>query len=750
MPRNEIAIGGRNYVLDARPDRVDHRDLPYRAPLISLPSRWPKAGDIAVALPYITEMVRDQHREGACTGFGLAATFNFILWQDQIRNLPRSERGLLALELGAITPLKVSPYQLYHLARVYDEWEGEDYDGSSCRGAVKGFHKHGACREDLWSKVKAPKGEHRDKWQEDAATRPLGAYYRVNPQSISDLQAAIFEVGALYASARVHLGWSDLHDSFRLPAIEQSPTFSEQDFIGAHAFAIIGYEPRGFLVQNSWGTGWGHNGFAILPYSEWTASALDAWVVVKGAPMAVELDEPIADSTGTNALGVGEFIEEDEVATGTVLQLKSAPLQSFRSDSLIAASTRRPQWFWHNSTASKNYCLQPLSREEAYGLTAILDNNGRLVSRRVGFDSIQDVVKEIGYSLPLKWWTRNVSNFDGTFRLMLYFDGGLNSEDDSLDRICKLAPYFLANGIYPLFVSWRTSFLDCILGILDDSVDRFFRKATSARSSTNHADAMSQRVRDATDGAIEAACQNLLVKPVWTQMKQNAEASISRQGGLRLFAGSLEELFDELDGEFHLVGHSAGALMIGHLLRRLEQRKTPVSSCRLFAPACTLEFANDYFGRAVKKEILDPHFFSVNVLSDELERLDSVGPYGKSLLYLMSRALEVNHKEPILGMQAAWKWDDYQAPEDFWHVPLSRRGRSTARVNSDLEQWFDETEPLIPTENVVLMSERDAFDGQQYLAQGHMSFQRNIHLLSDTISQIRGSDASPLVCNLNR
>ena len=39
---------------------------------------------------------------------------------------------------------------LYHLARFYDEWPGEDYDGSSCRGALKAWNKHGVCSDALW------------------------------------------------------------------------------------------------------------------------------------------------------------------------------------------------------------------------------------------------------------------------------------------------------------------------------------------------------------------------------------------------------------------------------------------------------------------------------------------------------------------------------------------------------------------------------------------------------------------------
>jgi hypothetical protein len=43
----------------------------------------------------------------------------------------------------------------------------------------------------------------------------------------------------------------------------------------------------------------------------------------------------------------------------------------------------------------------------------------------------------------------------------------------------------------------------------------------------------------------------------------------------------------------------------------------------------------------------------VHVLSDRLERADSIGPYRKSLLYLVSRALDDERKMPLLGMARA-------------------------------------------------------------------------------------------------
>jgi hypothetical protein len=69
-------------------------------------------------------MILDQGTEGACTGFGLAAVVNYLLW-----TAARSRRDRM--------PAKVSTRMLFHLARFYDEWPGEDYQGSSGVCAVR-------------------------------------------------------------------------------------------------------------------------------------------------------------------------------------------------------------------------------------------------------------------------------------------------------------------------------------------------------------------------------------------------------------------------------------------------------------------------------------------------------------------------------------------------------------------------------------------------------------------------------------
>lgn len=93
------------------------------------------------------------------------------------------------------------------MARKHDEWPGEEYSGSSCRGAIKGLLNMGVCRENLWKYETGTPGELTVTAAKDARSNTLGAYYRLS-RRISDFHAAINEAGAIFCSAHVHSGWS--------------------------------------------------------------------------------------------------------------------------------------------------------------------------------------------------------------------------------------------------------------------------------------------------------------------------------------------------------------------------------------------------------------------------------------------------------------------------------------------------------------------------------------------------------------
>jgi papain like protease len=48
--------------------------------------------------------------------------------------------------------------------------------------------------------------------------------------------------------------------------------YDKKNAHGGHAVSIVGYTPTHFIIRNSWGTGWGHRGFAFASY-EYTMDA---------------------------------------------------------------------------------------------------------------------------------------------------------------------------------------------------------------------------------------------------------------------------------------------------------------------------------------------------------------------------------------------------------------------------------------------------------------------------------------------
>jgi hypothetical protein len=654
MPTKKVVIGKRDLSLDARPDRLDLRDRAYLPPLGSLPTQWPPHEQVKKWLPAYAEqgLVLNQGSEGACTGFGLAAVINFLLF-------------VRSNEAGAESSQKVSPAMLYQLARLYDEWPGDDYEGSSCRGALKGWHRHGVCREALWPYKLDKKGERvfvtpsedpkkpddpASNWDLDALSCTLGVYYRVDVRSVVDMQAAIRQNGAIYVSGTVHEGWSvdtisQLDDHADLPCIK--PVLRPKQ-PGGHAFCLVGYNARGFVVQNSWGKDWGAHGFALLPYEDWVLHGTDAWVFTLGVP-----------SVQTSAAAV----------KGASAAANRARSPRFLMPSSGSARNGSSQWpvglIGADDGLSRRYkdarksAPQPLDPDNAYRHTIVLDR-GFPVRNDITAENAVTALDTAALQRPLDWLKANKS-----VKVMVYAHGGLNSESDSINRIRVMAPHALANGIYPLFITWRSGPLETLV----DMVQELAAKLGVGDASAAPAKGWFDRLADVTDRMLEP----VLRAPggaMWGQMKLNAvRASEDSQGGVRLMVERLKKLQAQVPKlEVHVIGHSAGAIMVGAMLKQMQAHQLKAASVRLFAPACTTRFALDHFAPAVKKGVLAAKDFHIHVLSDQNELGDAVGPYRKSLLYLVSRAFEDAHKMPLLGMARCFdpKAADPKACDDLW------------------------------------------------------------------------------------
>ncbi|MHC8320724.1 C1 family peptidase [Pseudomonas sp. GB2N2] len=645
MPASRFTLDKTIITLDARPDRLDLRDRLFTPSIKSLPPSWPADKDIAAELSgYLArDMVLFQGNEGACTGFGLAAVVNFLLWRRDNSST------------------KTSPRQLYHLAKLYDEWPGEDYSGSSCRGALKGWHKHGVCAQELWPYTVKPDGSvpafeaPAENWAADAVTRPLGIYYRVEKDDVTAMMAALYEAGALYVSANVHKGWALMRPKGQKRPVAAFESMTQLPVIkwsasaqGGHAFALIGYTHQGFIVQNSWSTDWGFSGFAILTFEDWLANGTDAWTV---------------------ALGVS--IEHGGLSPNTRPSRSRADVQSPFRNALSSANAKREGFSLFSPGTGHSERKGPalLTSDQAYGLTIVMENNGSIGPRLTDVENVRAGVKRIVCEAPAAWYAKlPAANKPAVLRIAIVAHGGLNSEQDSINRICAMAPYFLDNGIYPLFVTWRTGALETFADIIEDALPGLFPEA---RGLSDVLKAAKAKALEGLDRTVELATKKL-GGDQWSQMKQNAEAA-SVAGftphGLVEMADNLKKLVTDLgqkNVELHLIGHSAGSLINGHLIQLLWARSLSIETSTLMAPACTLDFANQTYRKVIEGGGLKRRDFHIHMMSDSREQDDNViGVYHKSLLYLVSRAYEELQRMPLLGMAKALDKDfqDFSDPD---------------------------------------------------------------------------------------
>lgn len=705
---------------DARPDRLDFRDLRFAAPLRSLPACHPSAEDLQRFLPDYTGagLVLDQGLEGACTGFGLASVVNYLLW---VRHL---EGGG-----GALAFQPVSPRMLYELARRYDEWPGEAYDGSSCRGALKGWHKHGVCAELLWphrSKTgKLRKLAPQEGWAEDAVMRPLGVYYRVDQRSVVDLQAAILQIGAVYVSARVHDGWD------RVPSQPQAPSSHDQlpvipppenpGATGGHAFALMGYNARGFIVQNSWGARWGAGGFAVLPYGDWAIHAVDAWAC---------------------ALGVAQ----NEARLQHRIEALQWPSRSGRSLGFFCPGScnphNPPDDPWPIDRPFNHRPYEPWTTPQAYRHSLVIGNEGRVqitdVAAGIGGDAAAFVNRLVA-ELPLADLMAQARP-----RLMIYAHGGLNGEDEAIDRARMLGPLFQANAITPLFIAWRTGPVQTLLNIIEDKARSVF--GISDRADPRAAglfDGMFDGLSDARDRQVEALARKV-AKGLWVEMLENARLGARPGRSLALLAAALQGLRGRLVAagkpglDIHLVGHSAGAVLLGHLLGLMAspaggQPPLAVAGCTLYAPACSLQFAVQKYLDAAAP-ILSPQQLHLHVLQDREEKDDyllgsrSLHLYGKSLLYLVSRALEDQRKMALLGLERALV-PEFASSTEHWHPS------QLPWLQAWQQRWGTAADPRVhrvPTPSLVVNRQGATVQAR------HGAFDNSVQVIGDTIARIRG------------
>jgi hypothetical protein len=403
---------------------------------------------------------------------------------------------------------------------------------------------------------------------------------------------------------------------------------------GGHAFAIVGYNQDGFIIHNSWGTGWGTKGRAVLSYEDWLDNAMDSWVAQLGVVTELHL----------------------EIAQSTTLRLEAGKVK------LASESSLR--------------------KREINPFIIDMANNGRLSNTGDFRTQESDIEALVTHHLGMARTAWGLGKNDPV-DIAIYAHGGLTSEDNAGETAAKWIPALYEHKIFPIFLMWETDLWSTLKGRLEDVLEGQMRPTGG----------LFDRVKDWWNERLE----KLLAVPgtaIWSEMKQNADAisNTAESGGMKLYKACQQSPYfaDLSKVRLHLAGHSAGSILHSYVVDRLGRKGWKFESVNFMAPAVRV----DLFEETVIPSIKNGKVKRYNQfhLSEDMEQKDPtckpILGYSRSLLYLVSQSLEQGRTTPILGMEKYFNdkiVSKKLANVSTWTAP-GRESKSTTHGGFDDDQ----------------------------------------------------------------
>jgi C1A family cysteine protease len=233
------------------PDKRNRRFL--RAPL-----PLPATVDWTLKLP----PCYDQGQLGSCTANAIAGALQF-------------------LQAMKPEPL-VMPSRLfiYYNERVMEGTVDSDA-GAELKDGIKSVNELGVCPESEWpyEDSQLTFSPTQDCYT-DANQEVLLQYLSIDNTVLDDLKAALVQGPVV--------GGFSVYDSFESDEVAQfgivpMPNLATESVQGGHAILVVGYNSDHFIVRNSWGVGWGMDGYCQIPFAYFTDPDLasDFWILKK-------------------------------------------------------------------------------------------------------------------------------------------------------------------------------------------------------------------------------------------------------------------------------------------------------------------------------------------------------------------------------------------------------------------------------------------------------------------------------------
>ena len=238
-------------------DLPDGRDMMYAAPTAVL-EKLPAKVDLRKHCP----SVYNQGELGSCTANAIGGALEFGQMKQQAPE--------------TFTPSRLFIY--FNERRMEGTIESDS--GAMIRDGIKSVNKEGAPPEDDWPyvidkfRVKPPKPAYREALEHQAIR------YQRMTQTLTQLK------GCLASGFPFVFGFV-VYESFESPQVAKTGKapmpMSDEQQLGGHAVLAVGYNEsqQRFIVRNSWGEGWGMDGYFTMPYPYLLQGSLssDFWTI---------------------------------------------------------------------------------------------------------------------------------------------------------------------------------------------------------------------------------------------------------------------------------------------------------------------------------------------------------------------------------------------------------------------------------------------------------------------------------------
>lgn len=207
--------------------------------------------------------VYDQLTLGSCTANAVGAAYEFdqIIQKDDV--------------------FMPSRLFIYYNERDMENTINED-SGASIRDSVKSISKYGVCNENDWVYDVTKYAERPLKECYDNALHHVAIEYKRVEQDLAQLKQALIEGFPVVFGFVVYESFEG--EEIKTSGIMKMPEEHEK-ILGGHAVLAVGFsdEKQSFLVRNSWGSGWGLEGYFWMPFEYITNPkyASDFWTVTR-------------------------------------------------------------------------------------------------------------------------------------------------------------------------------------------------------------------------------------------------------------------------------------------------------------------------------------------------------------------------------------------------------------------------------------------------------------------------------------